>query len=222
MMSLDIPSEGIALPEDTRQGHGSNDMSGLDHILPHSITRLDRPLQHVPKMERSMSMVDSVMMESLVSENGSSRPQSPLSNGTEDSRMSSPVPRDETPTGVSGLAHLSLIKNQRNALRSELRAQKVASAEAKASVTALRRLAFRLAVNIAVKERQISHAVQQLATHRKADYVESRNAEKQIADLKRSLREEERRNKETLELLEKASRQTMQCMLLLGIMAALR
>jgi uncharacterized protein with von Willebrand factor type A (vWA) domain len=112
---------------------------------------------------------------------------------------------------LSSLANLSLVKHQRNLLRSELQTERIASAEAKASVAALRRLAFRLAVNISVKENKIAIAAKKLASTRKNDYIAFREAEKKIESLKESLEEEERRSKEILETLERASKLAIQC-----------
>lgn len=129
----------------------------------------------------------------------------------DDTHMDTPSTHDEPFTPLSNWAHLSLIKNQRNDLRSELRVQQVAGAEARASIAALRRLAFRLAVNISVKEKQIARAAKSLSSSRNHDYVASRNAEKRIETLTKTLKEEERRNREILDTLERASKLTLQC-----------
>jgi hypothetical protein len=182
----------------------------MENILPASISRLDRSLPATPKLARSIT-------EGLVLDPGHSRPQTPQTPEFDDLQSSSSSPREEIASplfGLSHLSHLSFIKNQRNSLRSELKAQRIASAEAKASVAALRRLAFRLAVNISVKEKQIADAARALASSRKRDYVATRDAEKKIEGLKESLHEEERRNKEILETLQKVAMVTMHCALL--------
>ena len=83
--------------------------------------------------------------------------------------------------------------------------------EAKQSVTSLRRMAFRMAVNISVKEKQIATSARNLVRSRKSHYLDGRDAEKRVEELKRSLRIEEGRNKEILEALERASMLTLQC-----------
>lgn len=171
----------------------------MENILPASISKLERPLQTTPKMERSMT--ESFMLD-----------HSQAPDLSESQLSIPPVNDEEALTPISNWVHLSFIKNQRNTLRSELKAQQVASAEARASIAALRRLAFRLAVNISVKEKQITVAAKSLAGSRKEGYVSSRNAEKRIEALKQSLKEEERRNREILEALERASKLTLQCM----------
>lgn len=117
----------------------------------------------------------------------------------------------ESLTPISNWAHLSYMKTQRNHLRTELKAHLIAGAEAKRSVTSLRRLAFRMAVNISVKEKQIATSARNLAKSRKGNYLEGRDAEKRIADLNRAFRIEEQRNTEILGALERASMLTLQC-----------
>lgn len=184
-----------------------NHASGMENILPPSISKLERPLPATPRMTQSMS--DSFMLE-----HGYPRPQSPQTPDTSKSAAPQAPPKDVLPPAtLSNWAHLSLIKNQRNSLQTELKAHQVAGAEARASVAALRRLAFRLAVNISVKEKKIATATKELAGSRKNDYLASRNAEKRIEKLTRSLKEEERRNREILETLERASKLTLECTL---------
>jgi hypothetical protein len=119
--------------------------------------------------------------------------------------------RDDGLAPISNWAHLSFIKNQRNHLRAQLKAHQIAGAEAKQSISSLRRLAFRMAVNISVKERQIATTARSLTSSRKKNYLSTRDAEKRIEQLSKSLEEEEYRNKDILECLEKASRLTLQC-----------
>lgn len=118
---------------------------------------------------------------------------------------------DDKLTPITNWAHLSYIKNQRNNLRAELKAHQVAGAEAKQSVTSLRRMAFRMAVNISVKEKQIATSARNLVRSRKSHYLDGRDAEKRVEELKRSLRIEEGRNMEILEAMERASMLTLQC-----------
>jgi hypothetical protein len=114
-------------------------------------------------------------------------------------------------TPISNWAHLTYMKSQRNSLRAELKAQQLAGVEAKRSVASLRRLAFRMAVNISAKERQIANSARNLAKSRKSHYMEGKDAEKRVEALKRALRMEEGRNKEILEALERASMLTLEC-----------
>lgn len=119
-------------------------------------------------------------------------------------------------TPISNWAHLSYIKSQRNNLRAELKAHQVAGAEAKQSVASLRRMAFRMAVNISVKEKQIANSARNLVRSRKSHYLDGKDAEKRVEELRRSLRIEEGRNKEILEALERASMLTLQCEYFIG------
>jgi hypothetical protein len=105
---------------------------------------------------------------------------------------------DDKLTPITNWAHLSYIKNQRNTLRAELKVHQVAGAEAKQSVTSL-------------KEKQIATSARNLVRSRKSHYLDGRDAEKRVEELKRSLRIEEDRNKEILEALERASMLTLQC-----------
>jgi hypothetical protein len=119
--------------------------------------------------------------------------------------------KDDALTPISNWAHLNYMKTQRNTLRAQLKAHQVAGADAKRSVASLRRLALRMAVNISVKERQIATTARNLATSRKSSYLEGKDAEKRVEELRRALRVEEGRNKEILEALERASMLTLQC-----------
>lgn len=118
---------------------------------------------------------------------------------------------DDAPHVIANWAHLSYLKTQRNTLRAELKAHQIAGAEAKRSVSSLRRLAFRMAVNISVKEKQIATTARSLAKSRTNHYLESKDAQKRVEQLQRALRVEESRNKEILEALERASMLTLQC-----------
>jgi hypothetical protein len=68
-----------------------------------------------------------------------------------------------------------------------------------------------MAVNISVKEKQIATTARSLAKSRTSSYLEGKDAQKRVEELKRALRVEEGRNKEILEALERASMLTLQC-----------
>lgn len=154
-----------------------------------------------------MSMTDSFIMEHLKHHGGS---QTPVTNA-QDSHPASPRTKDEHFAPISNWAQLSFIKNQRNHLRAEVKAHQLAGVEAKQNISSLRRLALRMAVNISVKEKQIAKTARNLAASRKNNYIYGRDAEKRIEQLTRSLKEEEFRNRDILESLEKASMLTLQC-----------
>lgn len=185
--------------------HVSPHNTGRENILPTGSSKMERPLS-TPMMERSISMTESFILEHI-------KHQGPGTPGVEgdDSHPGTPHMKDDGLTPISNWAHLSFIKNQRNHLRAELKAHKIAGVEAKQSITSLRRLAFRMAVNISVKERQIATTARNLTSSRKNHYVSTRDAERRIEQLSKSLEEEEYRNKDILDSLEKASRLTLQC-----------
>lgn len=87
----------------------------------------------------------------------------------------------------------------------------MAGAEAKHSISSLRRLALRMAVNISVKEKQIASTARNLANSRKQNYLSTRDTERRIEQLTRSLQEEESRNRHVLESLERATMLALQC-----------
>jgi hypothetical protein len=177
----------------------------MENILPASISKLERSLPSTPKMERSIT-------SGFFSDHHHTGPQSPRSEvDLDEACIASSSQKNDMLTPISNWAQLTFMKNQRNTLRSKLKAQQVASNEARASVTTLRRLAIRLAVNIAVKEKQIASAAKSLANSRRTDYAATRNAEKQIEQLRESLKDEERRNKEILMTLERASNMAFEC-----------
>ena len=184
---------------------------GLENILPVSMNRRDRSKtrpqsSESPHLKRSMSTMES----SFMLDHWGSHPQTIDGSSTPDDHALSSKDDDKL-TPISNWAHLSYIKNQRNNLRAELKVHQIAGAEAKQSVTSLRRMAFRMAVNISVKEKQIATSARNLVRSRKSHYLDGRDAEKRVEELKRSLRIEEGRNKEILEALERASMLTLQC-----------
>jgi hypothetical protein len=184
---------------------------GLESILPVSMKRRDRSKSRPrssasPHLERSISTMES----SFMLDHWGSQSQTIDGSCTPDDNALSSKDDDKL-TPITNWAHLSYIKNQRNTLRAELKVHQVAGAEAKQSVTSLRRMAFRMAVNISVKEKQIATSARNLVRSRKSHYLDGRDAEKRVEELKRSLRIEEGRNKEILEALERASMLTLQC-----------
>lgn len=184
---------------------------GLENILPVSMNRRDRSksrtrLSAAPHMERSTSSMES----SFMLDHWGSQSQTLDGSSTPHDHASSSKDGDNL-TPITNWAHLSYVKTQRSNLRAELKAHQIAGAEAKQSVTSLRRMAFRMAVNISVKEKQIATSARNLVRSRKSHYLDGRDAEKRIEELRRSLRIEEGRNKEILEALERASMLTLQC-----------
>lgn len=200
-------------PSQSRPAASTRTHTGLENLLPASITKRSRSSSRsrpsrTPQLERSVSsMTDSFMLEHW----GSSS-HTPPTEADGATTLKALIAKDEDGlTPISNWAHLSYIKNQRNVLRGELKAHQIAGAEAKRSVTSLRRLAFRMAINISVKEKQIATTAKNLARNRKTSYLEERDAQRRIQDLTRALRIEEGRNQEILEALEKASMLTLQC-----------
>ncbi|KAF1923677.1 uncharacterized protein M421DRAFT_307625 [Didymella exigua CBS 183.55] len=184
---------------------------GLENILPVSMNKQDRSKSRTrppgaSPMERSISSMES----SFMLDHWGSQSQTLDGTSTLDDHASSPKDEDKL-TPITNWAHLSYIKNQRNNLRTELKAHRIAGTEAKQSVASLRRMAFRMAVNISVKEKQIATSARNLVRSRKSHYLDGKDAEKRVEALKRSLRIEEGRNKEILEALERASMLTLQC-----------
>lgn len=213
--ALTVPKMASELdsPDRHRPPASARSRSGLENLLSSSIGKGKGPKARsrpgpTPHMERSISsaMTDSFMLD----HRGSYRSAVADPNGTSDPDLA-PTEESDALTPISNWAHLNYIKSQRNTLRTEIKAQHLAGAEAKRSVSSLRRLAFRMAINISVKEKQIATSARNLAQSRKGTYVEGRDAEKRIESLKRALRVEEGRNQEILEALEKASKLTLQC-----------
>ncbi|TID27942.1 putative major antigen-like protein [Venturia nashicola] len=83
--------------------------------------------------------------------------------------IETPLSRPESP--LASLGHLGLIRSQRNALQSELRHYQESTADAKKSISSLRKLALRLAVRISVKEADIASHSKALAKARMTQYL---------------------------------------------------
>lgn len=200
---------------------------GLESILPTNLLDMHKCAGNLPKenkptssprsrpsatpqssVSRSVSSMSGSFMLDHRSRSSSHAPQ-PERDG-EDAQNPHPK-EDDAPHVIANWAHLSYLKAQRSTLRAELKAHQIAGAEAKRSVSSLRRLAFRMAVNISVKEKQIATTARTLAKSRSNNYLESKDAQKRVEQLQRALRVEEGRNKEILEALERASMLTLQC-----------
>ena len=192
-------------PDGRRPAAPSRARTAVENLLPAGIVRRGRSRPPpTPHLERSVSS----MADSFVDYWGVCNRHPPETDGMATPDLNT---KEDGLTPISNWAHLNYMKTQRNTLRTELKAHQVAGAEAKRSVASLRRLAFRMAVNISVKERQIATSARNLANSRKSTYLEGRDAEKRVEGLKRALRVEEGRNKEILEALERASMLTFQC-----------
>ncbi|KAF2493845.1 hypothetical protein BU16DRAFT_562807 [Lophium mytilinum] len=212
-------------------------MEHMEHILPDSITKLERCIPKAPKQDAPMTESFTVEHSQILHAPDSGAPSPGASSLPKRRDMESslfslsssqflspssstilPPKHDDTtspsaPSNLTNWAHLSLIKTQRNDLSTSLKATQVAHSEARASVAALRRLAFRLAVNISVKENKIATSARSLATSRKTEYVLGtglRGAERRVGELEQEWREERARNREILESLERASALTLQ------------
>jgi hypothetical protein len=185
-----------------RPGGPGRARTAVENLLPAGIVRRgkSRPAPS-PHLERSTSS----MADSFVDYWGVCSRNPDLEGSL------TPAVQEDGLTPISNWAHLNYMKAQRNTLRTELKAHQIAGAEAKRSVASLRRLAFRMAVNISVKERQIAASARNLLKSRTSNYLDGRDAEKRVEALKRALRVEEGRNKEILEALERASMLTLQC-----------
>lgn len=193
---------------DERPVTPSRARSGLENLLSAGMVRRGKASPRPPPsphMDRSISS----MGDSFVDHWGTCHRNNPEIDATP-ATIEDAV-KDEALTPITNWAHLNYIKSQRNSLREDLKAHQIAGAEAKRSVASLRRLAFRMAVNISVKEKQIATSARNLARSRKSNYLEGRDAEQRVEELKRALRIEEGRNREILEALERASMLTLQC-----------
>ena len=200
--------------ESTSDSHPPRDASrsrpSRENAIPSSPLTRDRSASATLEVERTMSMTDSFILEHLKHAD----PQSPMSE-LDDSHHNTPRKDKATFAPISNWAQLSYLKNQRNQLRTELQLHQVADTEAKHSISSLRRLAFRMAANISIKEKQIANTARNLASSRKKNYLSTCDTERRIAELSKSLQEEEFRNKDILECLERASMLTLQCRFLL-------
>jgi hypothetical protein len=201
--------------------------SGLESILPVKILDMQKcagslPKENKPKSsprsrptatpQSSVSRSVSSMSGSFMQEHwGRSSSYAPRPEHDGQDAHNPPSNEVDAPHVITNWAHLSYIKAQRSTLRAELKAHQIAGTEAKRSVSSLRRLAFRMAVNISVKEKQIATTARNLAKSRTNNYLESKDAQKRVEQLQRALRVEEGRNKEILEALERASMLTLQC-----------
>ncbi|KAF2090029.1 hypothetical protein K490DRAFT_62903 [Saccharata proteae CBS 121410] len=119
-------------------------------------------------------------------------------------------PRNGSPS-VSTLGQVGLIKSQRDGLGFELKAQQAANAEAKQSVSSLRKLAFRLAVRISVKEAKVAQSARSLAQSRASSYLNIREHSSRITELQATLVRHQDRNREVTERLEHAALLAKQC-----------
>jgi hypothetical protein len=212
---------------------GANDRihSGLENILPANFVDMQKCAGDFPKESKetksrsqsrsrpaptpysSLSHSVSSLTDNFMLEHWGSSSKVPQTEHDGGKKLEPPSPpkEEDAPSIISNWAHLSYMKAQRNILRAELKAQQVAGTEAKKSVSSLRRLAFRMAVNISVKEKQVATTARNLAKSRSSNYAEGKNAQKRVEELKRALRVEEGRSKEILEALERASMLTLQC-----------
>lgn len=203
--------------------------SGLEAILPTNFLDMQKcagslPKENKPKssprsrpsatpqssVPRSVSSMSSSFMQEHWGRS-SSYTSKPEHDGEDTHNPQSK--EEDAPHVIANWAHLSYIKAQRNTLRAELKAHQIAGAEAKRSVSSLRRLAFRMAVSISVKEKQIATTARNLAKSRTNHYLEGKDAQNRVEQLQRALRIEEDRNKEILAALERASMLTLQCKL---------
>jgi hypothetical protein len=201
----DTMASQLMPPDADRPSAPSRARTAVENLLPAGIVRRasGRP-PATPHMERSVSS----MADSFADYWGVCARNPDLDGSTTPDPAAA---KDDGLTPISNWAHLNYMKSQRNTLRAELKAHQIAGAEAKRSVASLRRLAFRMAVNISVKERQIATSARNLANSRKSSYMDGKDAEKRVEALKRALRVEEGRNREILEALERASMLTLQC-----------
>ncbi|KAF2853528.1 hypothetical protein T440DRAFT_515655 [Plenodomus tracheiphilus IPT5] len=191
-------------PDQDRPAASTRSRSGLENMLPTSIGKGNRSKSRTrpgptPHMDRSIS---SAMTDSFMLDHRGSYRSSINDHNTASTLDLQKIEDDDGLTPISNWAHLNFLKNQRNTLRNELKVQNLAGAEAKRSVSSLRRLAFRMAVNISVKEKKIATSAKNLSQSRKGSYLEGKDAEKRIEGLRRALRIEEKRNVEVLEALE--------------------
>lgn len=99
------------------------------------------------------------------------------------SSIASLLGSDPDSSELSSKGHLGLLKDQREKLRDELRATRNTNAAQKASLSSHRRVAFRLAADIAVKRARLESYARALKDTRKAGYETAKSHEAYIAEL---------------------------------------
>ncbi|RDW59444.1 hypothetical protein BP6252_12531 [Coleophoma cylindrospora] len=90
-------------------------------------------------------------------------------------------------SALGSLAHLGLVKHERNALRSELNVQHSAIESQKELISALRKLALRLAVHISVKDARIESHEHEIGHLRQSEDVRSRELAATLEDVEYSI-----------------------------------
>ena len=91
---------------------------------------------------------------------------------------------------TSALGHVGLLKYQRNDLSKKLQQQKTLTAAEKQNATAARKLALRLAAQIAVKEAKLKSHAEALAQVHGSNYVSARKNDATIKDLEIKLQDD--------------------------------
>jgi hypothetical protein len=118
---------------------------------------------------------------------------SSLSSGR-DSRDSSPSSERRRILNIesqtSALGHVGLLKWQRNDLRKDLLQQRGLTAVEKQNVGKARKLALRLAAQIAVKEAQLKSHAQALSKARGGQYFVARRSDAAIKELESRLQDD--------------------------------
>jgi hypothetical protein len=118
---------------------------------------------------------------------------SSLSSGR-DSRDSSPSSERRRILNIesqtSALGHVGLLKWQRNDLRKDLLQQRGLTAVEKQNVGKARKLALRLAAQIAVKEAQLKSHAQALSKARGGQYLVARRSDAAIKELESRLQDD--------------------------------
>lgn len=180
-------------------------MATMEQLITAEATPMDRSIASMPSMPKR----NSFMSRSFTMEHSHPDIELSLLPASRSSVVSTTSDDEATPQ-LTNWAYISLIKNQRNYFREGLKLEKLTSGEQRASVAALRRLAFRLAVNISVKETRIANSARQLALSRKKEYLSGKSAEARIEQLTQSLEYHEKRNREILESLEQTAMLTLQ------------
>ena len=181
-------------------------MATMEQLIAAEAPPMDRSIASMPSMPKR----NSFMSRSFTMEHSHPDIELSLLPASRSSVISTTSDDEATPQ-LTNWAYISLIKNQRNYFREGLKLEKLTSSEQRASVAALRRLAFRLAANISVKETRIANSARQLALSRKKEYLSGKSAEARIEQLTQSLEYHEKRNREILESLEQTAMLTLQC-----------